>query len=91
MRQLNKRFGEIYQEITRQFDYLSATDLDDLAEDILDFNNFDDLLSWFEERISFYDQLNGIDTAFFYLMKYILGNRKDGLDNREEAKKYLPN
>ncbi|WP_365672576.1 DUF4351 domain-containing protein [Okeania sp. SIO3I5] len=54
-RQLNKRFGKISQEITRQFDYLSANDLDDLAEAILDFNNLDDLLSWLEDRISFYD------------------------------------
>ncbi|MGD1698858.1 DUF4351 domain-containing protein [Dapis sp. BLCC M229] len=55
MRILNKQFGEISQEITRQFDYLSDTDFDDLAEAILDFNNLDDLLSWLEERISFDD------------------------------------
>ena len=55
MRLLNKRFGEISQEITRQFDYLSDTDFDDLAEAVLDFNNLDDLVSWLEERISFDD------------------------------------
>ncbi len=55
MRILNKQFGEIYQEITRQFNYLSDTDFDDLAEAVLDFNNLDDLLSWLEERISFDD------------------------------------
>ncbi|MDJ0516519.1 MAG: Rpn family recombination-promoting nuclease/putative transposase [Trichodesmium sp. MO_231.B1] len=55
MRILNKQFGEISQEITRQFDYLSDTDFDDLAEAVLDFNNLDDLLSWLKERISFDD------------------------------------
>ncbi len=55
MRLLNKRFGEISNEISRQFDYLSTTDLDSLAEAVLDFNNLDDLLSWLEERISFDD------------------------------------
>lgn len=50
MRLLNKRFGEISHQISRQFDYLSATDLDSLAEAILDFNNLEDLLIWLESK-----------------------------------------
>ncbi|NEP80639.1 MAG: Rpn family recombination-promoting nuclease/putative transposase, partial [Okeania sp. SIO3B3] len=53
MRLLNKRFGEISNQISRQFDYLSATDLDNLAEAVLDFNNLEDLLIWLEEKKSF--------------------------------------
>ncbi|MGB3511433.1 MAG: DUF4351 domain-containing protein [Microcoleaceae cyanobacterium] len=51
MRQLNKKFGKISNQISRQFDYLSATDLDSLAEAVLDFNNLDDLVSWLESKI----------------------------------------
>ncbi|MFB2921802.1 MULTISPECIES: Rpn family recombination-promoting nuclease/putative transposase [Aerosakkonema] len=51
MRLLKKRFGEISEVITSQIENLSIQALENLAEDLLDFNNLADLEKWLERRI----------------------------------------
>ncbi len=50
MRLLKKRFGEIPEGVTRKIEDLSIEDLENLGEDVLDFNNIEDLSSWLEGR-----------------------------------------
>ncbi|MCL1465181.1 Rpn family recombination-promoting nuclease/putative transposase [Argonema galeatum] len=51
MRLLKKRFGEISAVITSQIENLSIQALENLAEDLLDFNSLADLEKWLERRI----------------------------------------
>jgi predicted transposase/invertase (TIGR01784 family) len=51
MRLLKKRFGEISEVITSQIENLSVQNLENLAEDLLDFNSLADLERWLERRI----------------------------------------
>ncbi len=46
MRQLSKRFGKIPPKIRTSISDLSLPVLEDLSEDLLDFNNVDDLVNW---------------------------------------------
>ena len=48
-RQLKKRFGEIPATISTQVENLPLSDLQQLTEDILDFENWQDLSHWLEE------------------------------------------
>ncbi|NEQ39697.1 MAG: Rpn family recombination-promoting nuclease/putative transposase [Okeania sp. SIO3I5] len=50
MRQLKKRFGEIPENLKNQLPNLSLEELENLSEEIFDFNNFDDLSNWFTNR-----------------------------------------
>jgi len=50
MRLLKKRFGEIPEVVTRKIEDLSIEDLENLGEDVLDFNSIEDLSSWLEGR-----------------------------------------
>lgn len=51
MRLLKKRFGEISEVIISQIENLSVQNLENLAEDLLDFNSLSDLERWLERRI----------------------------------------
>ncbi|MFB2835932.1 DUF4351 domain-containing protein, partial [Floridanema evergladense] len=51
MRLLKKRFGEISEVITSQIENLSVQNVENLAEDLLDFNSFSDLERWLQRRI----------------------------------------
>ena len=55
-RQLKKRLGEIPANITNQIENLSLKNLENLGEDLLDFNSLADLEQWLNSRI---DGLNG--------------------------------
>ena len=46
MRLLKKRFGEIPTETSNQIENLTIEELESLAEDFLDFESIDDLISW---------------------------------------------
>ncbi|WP_293069722.1 DUF4351 domain-containing protein [Okeania sp. SIO2B3] len=50
MRLLKKLFGEIPETISSQIKDLLLSDLENLTEEILDFNSLEDLESWLEER-----------------------------------------
>ena len=51
MRQLKKRFGEITVTLTNQIENLSLEDLENLSEDIFDFESLEDLENWLEKTI----------------------------------------
>lgn len=50
MRQLKKRFGDIPVAIASQVEHLDLAKLENLTEDIFDFNSLPDLENWLEER-----------------------------------------
>ena len=49
IRLLKKRFGEIPETISSKIQNLSLENLESLTEDILDFNNFEDLENWLKK------------------------------------------
>jgi predicted transposase YdaD len=49
MRLLNRRIGTVEPELEERIRQLSLTQLEDLAEALLDFSNEDDLLAWLED------------------------------------------
>ena len=50
IRQLNRRFGEIYSSLTDRIRVLSVEKLDDLAEALLDFSEVADLVTWLDQQ-----------------------------------------
>jgi len=50
MRQLKKRFGEIPATLSSQVEVLLLEELENLTEDIFDFNELSDLSSWLDRR-----------------------------------------
>ncbi len=48
LRQLQKRVGEIPEEVTKQVQTLSLEQLEALGEALLDFTAIDDLLNWLQ-------------------------------------------
>ncbi|MGB3513119.1 MAG: DUF4351 domain-containing protein [Microcoleaceae cyanobacterium] len=50
MRQLKTRFGEIPATISSKIEDLVLSDLENLTEDIFEFNSLADLENWLKER-----------------------------------------
>jgi len=50
MRLLNRRIGTVAPELQEQIRQLSLTQLEDLAEALLDFSDTADLVSWLESH-----------------------------------------
>ena len=50
MRLLKKRFGEIPEATSSQVESLAIEDLEELAEDIFDFDSLEDISGWLQER-----------------------------------------
>ncbi|WP_243147286.1 DUF4351 domain-containing protein [Scytonema sp. UIC 10036] len=50
VRQLNKRFGEISEELRQQIANLPLPVVEDLSEALLDFTSVADLQAWLEAR-----------------------------------------
>jgi predicted transposase YdaD len=50
IRQLTRRFGEIDSSLTDKIKLLSLEELDNLAEELLDFATIDDLVTWFNQQ-----------------------------------------
>ncbi len=48
LRQLNRKVGELPQEIRQRIEALSLEELENLAEALLDFTNMNDLHVWLE-------------------------------------------
>ncbi|MGL6343348.1 MAG: DUF4351 domain-containing protein, partial [Waterburya sp.] len=48
LRQLNRKLGNLPEEISTQIKSLEQNQLDVLAEDLLDFKTFDDLNQWLD-------------------------------------------
>ncbi|MGL6341887.1 MAG: DUF4351 domain-containing protein, partial [Waterburya sp.] len=48
LRQLNRKLGNLPEEISIQIKSLGQNQLDVLAEDLLDFETFDDLNQWLD-------------------------------------------
>ena len=46
LRQLNRKVGQLPEEITTQIQSLESSQLEVLAEELLDFNTLDDLRQW---------------------------------------------
>ncbi|MFM6320170.1 MAG: DUF4351 domain-containing protein [Dolichospermum sp.] len=53
MRQLSRRFGDIDNQIILQIRQLEISQLELLAESLLDFTNIDDLTNWLKENNSY--------------------------------------
>lgn len=51
IRQLNRRFGEIDSLLVDQIQILTVEKLDDLAEELLDFSEIADLITWLNKTI----------------------------------------
>ncbi len=49
-RQIAKKFGLPYPELSRRIDELGSEGLDELAEQLLDFQSLADLTQWLEKR-----------------------------------------
>jgi len=49
MRQLPRKVGTIAPELQQRIQQLSLTQLEDLAEDLLDFSDIADLAAWLEQ------------------------------------------
>ena len=48
IRQLNRRFGEIPQNLTERIQELPLNEIEKLGEALLDFQSLSDLVSWLE-------------------------------------------
>jgi predicted transposase YdaD len=48
IRQLNRRFGDIPQNLTEKIRELSIEEIENLGEALLDFQSLSDLVSWLE-------------------------------------------
>lgn len=48
LRQLNRRIGELSQEVRSQIETLSLEQLENLGEALLDFNSMADLQTWLD-------------------------------------------
>ena len=51
IRQLNRRFGEIDSLLVDRIQKLTVEKLDDLAEELLDFSNIADLITWLNKSV----------------------------------------
>jgi len=51
VRQLNRKFGPVSAEVTERLNHLTAKQLNDLGEDLLDFKTFADLETWLSRHI----------------------------------------
>lgn len=50
LRQLNRRFGRVSPQLQERIQNLSTTELEDLAEALLDFTNIADVEAWLGNR-----------------------------------------
>ena len=50
IRQLQKRFGEVPENLKNQLQNLSLEELENLSEEIFDFSTFDDLSNWLADK-----------------------------------------
>jgi hypothetical protein len=48
MRQIRRKFGQLEQELTTKIANLTLEQLENLAEELLDFTTIDDLKRWLE-------------------------------------------
>jgi len=46
LRQLNRKVGQLPEELVTQIKSLESSQLETLTEDLLDFNTLDDLIQW---------------------------------------------
>ncbi|BAY74734.1 hypothetical protein NIES25_11480 [Nostoc linckia NIES-25] len=52
LRQLQKRVGELPEEVKKQVQSLSLQELEALGEALLDFTTIDDLLDWLQQHLN---------------------------------------
>ncbi len=52
LRQLQRRVGELPEEVKKQVQSLSLQDLEALGEALLDFTTIDDLLNWLQIHLN---------------------------------------
>jgi len=52
LRQLQRRVGELPEEVKKQVQSLSLQDLEALGEALLDFTTIDDLLNWLQQHLN---------------------------------------
>lgn len=52
LRQLQKRVGELPEDVKKQVQSLSLQDLEALGEALLDFTTMDDLLNWLQAHLN---------------------------------------
>ena len=50
IRQLQKRFGEVPENLKNQLQNLSLEELENLSEEIFDFSTFEDLSNWLADK-----------------------------------------
>lgn len=50
IRQLSRRLGDVNEQLQQQIQALSLTKLEDLAEALLDFSQFSDLITWLQQN-----------------------------------------
>jgi Domain of unknown function (DUF4351) len=64
IRQLNRRVGKISQAITAKIEELPIEQLEQLGEDLLDFNSSQDLTDWFQRYLNLNDSDNNTKSIF---------------------------